>query len=160
MIEIPPIAPVVIEHLLHRLVCPCCSTSTCTTLPAAVEASHDGPRLSALVGLLGSVFRLSFSKSQQLLEQRLGLAVSRGEIATIRQHLSAALARPMQETLAFARQQPVVDVDETGAPTGNAVGNNPTGKRGWQWVLVTAVVTVFGPRTESIDGCRARSPPP
>jgi hypothetical protein len=125
-----------------------------------VEASHDGPRLSALVGLLGSVFRLSFSKSQQLLEQRLGLAVSRGEIATIRQHLSAALARPMQETLAFARQQPVVDVDETGAPTGNAVGNNPTGKRGWQWVLVTAVVTVFGPRTESINGCRARSPPP
>ena len=42
-------------------------------------------------------------------------------------------------------------VDETGAPTGNAVdavfreavGNNPTGKRGWQWVMVTAVVTVF-----------------
>ena len=125
-----------------------------------MEASHDGPRLSALVGLLGSVFRLSFSKSQQLLEQRLGLAVSRGEIATIRQHLSAALARPMQEALAFARQQPVVDVDETGAPTGNADGNNPTGKRGWQWVLVTAVVTVFGPRTESINGCRARSPPP
>ncbi|QPN69055.1 transposase [Synechococcus sp. CBW1108] len=24
-----------------------------------------------------------------------------------------------------------------------AVGNNPTGKRGWQWVMVTAVVTVF-----------------
>jgi hypothetical protein len=41
-----------------------------------------------------------------------------------------------------ARQQPVADVDETGAPTGNAVdevlraavGNNPTGKRGWLWV--------------------------
>jgi transposase len=26
--EIPPITPVVIEHRLHRLVCPCCSTST------------------------------------------------------------------------------------------------------------------------------------
>ena len=34
-------------------------------------------------------------------------------------------------------------VDETGAPTGNGDGNNPTGKRGWQWVMVTAVVTVF-----------------
>ena len=34
-------------------------------------------------------------------------------------------------------------VDETGAPTGNADGNNPTGKRGWQWVMVTAAVTVF-----------------
>ncbi len=35
--------------------------------------------------------------------------------------------------------------------------HNPTGKRGWQWVLVTAVVTVFGPGTESIDGCRDRA---
>jgi hypothetical protein len=26
----------------------------------------------------------------------------------------------------------VAYVDETGAPTGNADGNNPTGKRGWQ----------------------------
>ena len=49
----------------------------------------------------------------------------------------------MQEALAFARVQPVAYVDETGAPTGNADGNNPTGKRGWQWVMVTAVVTVF-----------------
>jgi hypothetical protein len=36
VIEIPPITPVVIEHRLHRLVCPCCSTSTCATLPADV----------------------------------------------------------------------------------------------------------------------------
>ena len=64
VIEIPPITPVVIEHRLHRLVCPCCSTSTCATLPAEVEASPYGPRLSALVGLLGSAFPLSFSKTQ------------------------------------------------------------------------------------------------
>jgi transposase len=37
----------------------------------------------------------------------------------------------------------VACVDETGAPTGNADGNNPTGKRGWQWVMVTPVATVF-----------------
>ncbi|QPN69532.1 hypothetical protein [Synechococcus sp. CBW1108] len=33
----------------------------------------DGPRLSALVGLLGSAFQLSFSKTQALLDQLLGL---------------------------------------------------------------------------------------
>jgi hypothetical protein len=49
----------------------------------------------------------------------------------------------MAEALAAARQQPVAYVDETGAPTGNADGGNPTGTRGWQWVMVTAVVTVF-----------------
>ena len=151
VIEIPPITPVVIEHRLHRLVCPCCSTSTCATLPADVETTLYGPRLSALVGLLGSAFPLSFSKTQALLDQLLGVEISRGTIATIRQRLSAALAQPMAEALQAARQQPMVYVVdevlraavETGAPTGNADGGNPDGKRGWQWVMVTTVVTVF-----------------
>jgi transposase len=47
------------------------------------------------------------------------------------------------EALEVVRQQPVAYVDETGAPTGNADGRNPEGRRGWQWVMVTAVVTVF-----------------
>jgi transposase len=95
------------------------------------------------VGLLGSAFPLSFSKTQALLDQLLGVEISRGAIAAIRQRLSAALAEPMAQALQAARQQPVAYVDETGAPTGNADGNNPTGKRGWQWVMVTAVATVF-----------------
>jgi transposase len=143
VIEIPPIKPVVIEHRLHRLVCPCCSTSTCAKLPADVESSRYGPRLSALVGLLGSAFPLSFSKTQALLNQLLGVEISCGTIATIRQRLSAALAQPMAEAMQAAHQQPVAYVDETGAPMGNADGGNPDGKRGWQWVMVTTVVTVF-----------------
>ncbi len=95
------------------------------------------------MGLLGSVFPLSFSKTQAMLDQLLGVQISRGAIAKVLERLSAALARPMQEALAFARQQPVAYVDEIGAPTGNADGNNPNGKRGWQWVMVTAAVTVF-----------------
>ena len=54
VIEFTPITPLVIEHRLHRLMSFCCSTSTCATLPAGVEAGHYRPRLSALVGLLGS----------------------------------------------------------------------------------------------------------
>ena len=69
VIEIPPITPLVIEHRLHRLVCPCCGTSTCAELPADVEPSRYGPRLSALVGLLGSAFPLSFGRTQALLDQ-------------------------------------------------------------------------------------------
>ena len=64
-----------------------------------VEPSRYGPRLSALVGLLGSAFPLSFSKTQALLDQLLGVEISRGAIATIRQRLSAALAQPMAEAL-------------------------------------------------------------
>jgi transposase len=134
VLEIPPIRLTVLEHRLHRLVCPCCSTSTCATLPPAVESSRYGPRLSSLVGLLGSAFPLSISKSQALQQQLLGLTISRGTIPTICQRLSAALAQPTAEALQAARQQPVADVDETGAPTGNADGRNPERKRGWLWV--------------------------
>jgi hypothetical protein len=49
----------------------------------------------------------------------------------------------MQEALVFARQQRAAFFDETGAPTGNADGGNPAGRRGWQWIMVTAMVTVF-----------------
>jgi hypothetical protein len=94
---------------------------------------------------------LSFGKTQALLNQLLGVeysfgedfVYSRGAIAAIRQRLSAALQHPVAEALQVARQQPVAYVDETGAPTGNADGCNPDRKRGWQWVMVTAVVTVF-----------------
>ena len=50
VIEIPPITPVVIEDRLHRLVCSCCSTSICATLPADVEATSYGPKLRRLSG--------------------------------------------------------------------------------------------------------------
>ncbi|WP_457767820.1 IS66 family transposase [Cyanobium sp. ULC084] len=86
---------------------------------------------------------LSLSKTQALLVQLLGIESRRVAIAAIRQCLSAALQQPMDQATAFARQQPVTYVDETGAPTGNVDGCNPTGKRGWHWVMVTAVETVF-----------------
>lgn len=89
VIEIPPITPLVIEHRRHRLACPCCSTSTCASLPMDVEPSRYGPRLSALVGLLGSAFPLSFSKTQALLGQLLGVEISRGAIARVRQRFGA-----------------------------------------------------------------------
>jgi transposase len=116
VIEIPPITPLVIEHRLHRLVCPCCSTSTCATLPADVAVSRYGPRLIALVGV----------------------EMSCGATSQVRQRLSAALAEPMAQALDAASQQPVAYVVETGAATANADGGNPDGKRGRQWVMVTA----------------------
>ena len=83
VLEIPAITLLVNVHRLHRRVCPCCSTSTCALLPADGEASRFGPRLSALVGLLSSTFPLSFSKTQVLINQLLGVEMSRGASATI-----------------------------------------------------------------------------
>ena len=71
------------------------------------------------------------------------MEISCAAIARICERLSAALEQPMEEAIQEARLQPVAYADETGAPTGNADGRNPDGRRGWQWVMVTPVVTVF-----------------
>ena len=72
-------------------------------------------RFSSLVDLLGSAYPLSFNKTQALLNQLLEVEISRGEIATIRQRISAVLT--------------------TRWPT----SNSPTGQRGWQWLMVSRV---------------------
>ena len=46
------------------------------------------------MGLLGSAFPLSFSKTLALLDQLLEVEISRGAIAPSRKRLSAALAQP------------------------------------------------------------------
>ena len=94
------------------------------------------------MGLLGSVFPLSFSTTQVLLDQLPGVEISCGTITTIRRGLSAALYQPMNQAISFARQQPVIYVVdevlraavETGAPAGKGDGGNSNGKRDWQWV--------------------------
>jgi hypothetical protein len=108
-----------------------------------VEACRYGPKLSGLVGLLMGSFPLSFSKVQLLLDQLLGVEISRGALSDLRQRLSVVLEAATEEAHQAARGQPVAYVDETGAPTGNADGGNPKGKRGWLWVMVTPIVTVF-----------------
>jgi hypothetical protein len=64
------------------------------------------------VSLLGSVFPLSFSKKQVLLHQLLSVEIRRGEVGAIRMRMSAAMEPPIEQAIAFVRQQPVAYVDE------------------------------------------------
>ncbi len=143
VVDIPQIVPFVIEHQLHRLVCPHCHTTTCAELPVGVESGGFGPRLSALVGLLGSVYHLSHRKVQGLLDQVLGIEASTGAINSIRCRLSDSLAALVEEAAETIRWEQVAHMDETGGPIGNADGHNPKGQRGWLWVVVTPTLTVF-----------------
>ena len=143
VVDIPKIVPFVIEHQLHRLVCPCCRTTTCAEMPVGVESGGFGPQLSALVGLLGGAYQLSQRKVQGLLDQVLGVEVSTGAINTIRRRLSDSLAALVEEATEAIRSEQVAHMDETGGPIGNADGNNPEGKRGWLWVMVTPTLAVF-----------------
>ena len=80
--------PIVVEHRLHQLICPCCQSATRAVLPSGVESSGYGPRLTALVGTLGSTFHLSHLKIQRFLVEGLGVRISTGGISCIRRRLS------------------------------------------------------------------------
>ena len=143
VVDIPKIVPFVVEHQLHRLVCPCCCTTTTAELPVGVESGGFGPQLSALVGLVGGTYHLSHRKVQGVLEQVMGIQISTGAINKIRCRLSEALAQAVEEVKAAIRREQVAHMDETGGPIGNADGHNPEGKRGWLWVVVTPTLAVF-----------------
>jgi transposase len=53
------------------------------------------------------------------------------------------VAGPVAEAQEYVQQQPQVNVDETSFTQGNADNNNPTGKQGWLWVVVTPLVCLF-----------------
>ena len=61
----------------------------------------------------------------------------------MRQMIIGELEAANSESHQPAQRQPVAYADETGAPTGNADGGNAKGRRGWLWVMVTPIVTVF-----------------
>ena len=143
VVDIPKIEPFVIEHQLHRLICPHCQTTTCAELPTGVESRGFGPQLSALVGLLGGAYHLSHRKVRSLLDQLLGVEISTGAITAIRCRLSESLATLVEEAAEAIRHEKVAHMAETGGPIGNADGNNPERKRGWLWVMVTPTLAMF-----------------
>jgi transposase len=143
IIDIPPVTPIVVEHRLHQLICPCCQSATRAVLPAAVENSGYGPRLTALVGTLGSTFHLSHLKIQRFLGEGFGVRISTGGISCIRRRLNDLLEQPVREAHLWLQGQPILQADETSYPVGNADGNNPEGRGGWLWVLRNASVTFF-----------------
>lgn len=142
IVELPPIEPVVTEHRLHQLVCEHCGTATRARLPEALESGY-GHRLSAVVGLLSGSYRLSHSRVVSLLAEVFEVRLSRSSVNRLRQELSEALALPVAAAQQYAQAAPVIHSDETGFRQGNSDGQNPTGKRGWLWVMVTPLVSYF-----------------
>jgi transposase len=132
--EIPPVQPTVVEYQLHRLACPQCQTRTCATLPAGVPAGCFGPRLQAVLALLAGAYRLGKRPIRRLAHDLFGLSLSLGSIAKLERATAAALEQPTAQALDYVRRRPA-NVDETSW--------RQQRRRGWLWVAVTALVSVF-----------------
>ena len=143
VIEIPPIAPTVIEYRLHQLECEHCGAKTRGTLPIGVSGRVYGDRLAAIVALLSSEYRQSHRMVQSLMHTLLGVTLSRGSVNRLRQEMSEALCPSATEAQTYIQYQAVIHSDETSFKQGNQDKLNPKKTQGWIWTLVTPLVCFF-----------------
>jgi transposase len=137
--EIPEIKPLITEYQLHRLTCPCCSTSTCGQLPPGVPEGQAGPRLVALVALLMGCFKQSKRRVALFLEQVLNQPCSPGWGVKLQNQATAGLRPSYAELAGGLPTESVLGIDES--PTKEARNKS------WLWTFVASSYTVFALRT-------------
>lgn len=143
VVEIPPVAPIVIEHRLHQRVCEQCGTATRAQLPQGECQTGYGPRVVATTALLSGLYRHSQRMVQSAMQDLFGVWMSLGTVNRLRQEASVAVATAVAKAQEYVQQQPVVGADETGFAQGNTDKGNPDGRSAWLWVAVTPLVTYF-----------------
>jgi transposase len=132
--ELPPIQAHIIEYQCHRVVCRECGESTRAAVPE--EASgHFGPQLTALIAYLTVVCRMPRRVVEALLAQVLGIEISLGSTQKCWEETSQAVAAPCQELENQLKNEPVLNVDETGWRT--------NGDKRYLWAFVAARYVVY-----------------
>lgn len=132
--ELPMVKAQVTEHRVHTLRCGCGAISS-GDLPWQIESSHFGPRLTALIAVLASNYRLSQKSIQQLLSDVFGVEMSLGSVSAQEQRVSDAVAPAVEEAQQAIVQARVVHADETGWREAK--------QKAWLWVLATTSLAVF-----------------
>lgn len=126
----------VTQHTAYMSWCKDCGRYHSATLPGEVSAAGlFGPRLTSFVVLLKGKLHSSYSAIQALLENILGLSVSRGYLAKLLQKAARAFEAPYQELLQALAGQARLNIDET--------GHKENGKRLWTWCFRAPAFVVF-----------------
>jgi transposase len=132
--ELPPIQAQIIEYQCHRVVCPECGESTRAGVPEEATGQF-GPQLTALIAYLTVVCRMPRRVVEALLEQVLGIEVSLGSTQKCWEEASQAVAAPCQELEQQLKDEPVLNVDETGWRT--------NGDKRFLWAFVAVRYVVY-----------------
>jgi transposase len=132
--EMPPIQARIIEYQCHRVVCPECGESTRAAVPEEVTGQF-GPQLTALIAYLTVVCRMPRRVVEALLGQVLGIDISLGSTQKCWEEASQAVSAPCQELEGHLKDEPVLNVDETGWRT--------NGDKRFLWAFVAMRYVVY-----------------
>jgi transposase len=140
--ELPAMGANVTEYQLHCVACEKSGASTHAALPRELQGNF-GPQLTALVAYLTVVCRMPRRVVEALLQQVLGVEMSLGSTQKCWEEASQAVALPCQELEEQLKDEPVLNVDETGWRT--------NGDKRYLWAFVAlrfVVYTVAGRGSE------------
>ena len=135
--ELPPVKAYVIEHQVHKMICPCCGKENRGEMPPEVAASQFGPNLVALAALLMGVYRLSKRQVKGLLKDCFEIKIATGSVVNQQSEVSQSLAASVDKARGYVQEQAVRNVDETGWY------QHDQDKKSWLWVVVTPMVTAY-----------------
>lgn len=133
--EIPPIKPFVTEHRFHSLKCDDCGKTTRAAWPKDVPRSMFGPHAQAITSMFSGFCFVTRRITRQVMDELFGLQMSLGTVSSLERRTNQALEEPVQEAHEYVKNSSYANADETGFRWQN--------KRGWLWVAVTRLVTVF-----------------
>jgi len=135
VVDLPPVRPIVTEHQIHTLTCPCCGTRNCGQLPEHVPRGCFGPQVVATVMMLTGLGRLSHRIMAELLLRLFGLEIAIGQVSRLQRIGCLALHPAREEIAAHVRGSAVVNVDETSW--------RQDGRKAWLWTAVGSLATMF-----------------
>ena len=138
VIEIPRMVATAEEFRLHSLFCEDCKLFTRAELPPGDPVGNFGPRLQAMTGLCSGEYHLSKRMVEEMASDFFDVDISLGSVSNLENDTSEALAEPVAEVAAHAKEAPLKHADETGWTEAK--------HRAWLWVVVTAHVVVFAIR--------------
>jgi transposase len=132
--ELPEVVPLVIEHRLHRLLCPECGSAVLAG-GDGISGSSFGPRLEAQIAVLAGVYRLSRRQIVELLGEMFATTISVGAVDNSIMRISRVLADPWRELRDAVRKAQAVHADETSWRL--------RGDSSWLWVAASTLMACY-----------------
>jgi len=127
-VDLPPVAPVIVEVVCYRCFCPNCGQPNTAAYPDGWDPHQRfGPRLLATVAYLHHQHHVGHERLEGLLGDLFGLPISQGGLGNLLARTQATLHPHYEAIGERVRDSRVVGSDETRARVG--------GQSRWNWVV-------------------------